>query len=109
MRPWISKKITEFLGEEETTLVDYIVSSTQDHVKASQMLELLQTILDDEAEMFVLKMWRMLIFEIKKVETGLALRSIFITKHWNFLATFYFLFLFCSLMGQKIDPKINHP
>ncbi|XP_031263131.1 RNA-binding protein 25 isoform X1 [Pistacia vera] len=75
MRPWISKKITEFLGEEETTLVDYIVSSTQEHVKASQMLELLQTILDDEAEMFVLKMWRMLIFEIKKVETGLALRA----------------------------------
>ncbi|XP_044488240.1 RNA-binding protein 25-like isoform X2 [Mangifera indica] len=75
MRPWISKKITEFLGEEETTLVDYIVSSTQEHVKASQMLELLQTILDDEAEMFVLKMWRMLIFEIKKVETGLAVRS----------------------------------
>ncbi|CAK7326957.1 unnamed protein product [Dovyalis caffra] len=75
MRPWISKKITEFLGEEETTLVDYIVSSTQDHVKASQMLEMLQAILDDEAEMFVLKMWRMLIFEIKKVETGLSLRS----------------------------------
>ncbi|XP_049933123.1 RNA-binding motif protein 25 isoform X2 [Nymphaea colorata] len=75
MRPWISKKITEFLGEEETTLVDYIVTSTKDHVKASQMLELLQAILDDEAEMFVLKMWRMLIFEIKKVETGLSLKS----------------------------------
>nr|XP_034923052.1 RNA-binding protein 25-like isoform X1 [Populus alba] len=75
MRPWISKKITEFLGEVETTLVDYIVSSTQDHVKASQMLEMLQAILDDEAEIFVLKMWRMLIFEIKKVETGLSLRS----------------------------------
>lgn len=75
MRPWISKKITEFLGEEEPTLVDYIVSSTQEHVKATQMLELLQSILDDEAEMFVLKMWRMLIFEIKKVETGLAIRT----------------------------------
>ncbi|OMO52786.1 hypothetical protein COLO4_36971 [Corchorus olitorius] len=75
MRPWISKKITEFLGEEEKTLVDYIVSSTQEHVKASQMLELLQSILDEEAEMFVLKMWRMLIFEIKKVETGLAIRA----------------------------------
>ncbi|XP_010247929.1 PREDICTED: RNA-binding protein 25 isoform X4 [Nelumbo nucifera] len=74
MRPWISKKITEFLGEEEDTLVDYIVSSTKDHVQASQMLELLQSILDDEAEMFVLKMWRMLIFEIKKVETGLSLK-----------------------------------
>ncbi|XP_068468111.1 RNA-binding motif protein 25 isoform X2 [Phaseolus vulgaris] len=75
MRPWISKKIKEFLGEEETTLIDYIVSSTQEHVKASQMLERLQIILDEEAEMFVLKMWRMLIFEIKKVETGLGLRS----------------------------------
>ncbi|KAL0421355.1 UNVERIFIED_CONTAM: RNA-binding protein 25 [Sesamum latifolium] len=74
MRPWISKKITDFLGEEEDTLVDYIVSSTQEHVDAGEMLERLQTILDDEAEMFVLKMWRMLIFEIKKVETGLAPR-----------------------------------
>ncbi|XP_042064047.1 RNA-binding protein 25-like isoform X2 [Salvia splendens] len=72
MRPWVSKKITDFLGEEEVTLVDYIVSSTQEHVEAGEMLERLQTILDDEAEMFVLKMWRMLIFEIKKVETGLT-------------------------------------
>ncbi|XP_019171232.1 PREDICTED: RNA-binding protein 25 isoform X2 [Ipomoea nil] len=75
MRPWIAKKITEFLGEEEPTLVDYIVSSTQEHVKAAEMLERLQAILDEEAEMFVLKMWRMLIFEVKKVETGLASRS----------------------------------
>ncbi|KAL7091656.1 hypothetical protein ACP275_12G118800 [Erythranthe tilingii] len=71
MRPWVSKKITDFLGEEEVTLVDYIVSSTQEHVDAGEMLERLQSILDDEAEMFVLKMWRMLIFEIKKVENGI--------------------------------------
>ena len=63
------------MGEEETTLVDYIVSSTQEHVTANEMLERLQSILDDEAEMFVLKMWRMLIFEVKKVETGLAGRA----------------------------------
>ncbi|KAG9140484.1 hypothetical protein Leryth_016208 [Lithospermum erythrorhizon] len=75
MKPWISKKITEFLGEEEPTLVDYIVSTTHEHVKATTMLENLQSILDEEAEMFVLKMWRMLIFEIKKVETGLAFKS----------------------------------
>ncbi|KAF9623036.1 hypothetical protein IFM89_036017 [Coptis chinensis] len=74
MRPWISKKITEFLDEEEVTLVEYIVSKTKEHVRASEMLEQLQVIMDDEAEMFVLKMWRMLIFEIKKVETGLPLK-----------------------------------
>lgn len=75
MRPWISKKIIEFLGEEESTLVEYIVSCTKDHVQAEKMLELLQSILDVEAEMFVLKMWRMLIFEIKKVESGLSGRA----------------------------------
>ncbi|EOA33517.1 hypothetical protein CARUB_v10019840mg [Capsella rubella] len=75
MRPWISKKIMEFLGEEEATLVDFIVSNTQQHVKASHMLELLQSILDEEAEMFVLKMWRMLIFEIKRVEAGVPVKS----------------------------------
>lgn len=75
MRPWISKKIIEFLGEEESTLVDYIVSCTKDHVQAEKMLDLLQSILDVEAEMFVLKMWRMLIFEIKKVESGLSGRA----------------------------------
>lgn len=74
MRPWISKKITEFLGEEETTLVEFIVDRFKEHVKAEKMLDVLQQILDEEAEMFVLKMWRMLIFEIKRVETGLASR-----------------------------------
>uniref|UniRef100_A0A1J3HM99 RNA-binding protein 25 n=1 Tax=Noccaea caerulescens TaxID=107243 RepID=A0A1J3HM99_NOCCA len=75
LRPWISKKIMEFLGEEEATLVDFIVSNTQQHVKASQMLELLQSILDEEAEMFVLKMWRMLIFEIKRAEAEASVKS----------------------------------
>ncbi|XP_074274416.1 RNA-binding motif protein 25 isoform X2 [Silene latifolia] len=74
MRPWISKKITEFLGEEETTLVEFIVDKLREHVKAEKMLDLLQQILDEEAEMFVLKMWRMLIFEVKRVETGLVAR-----------------------------------
>lgn len=54
MRPRTSKKTIEFLGEEEEPLVEYIVSSTKDHVQASKMLELLQSILDDEAEMFII-------------------------------------------------------
>lgn len=72
MKPWIQKKILEFLGEEEDTLVEYIVSNTRKHTGAAEMLELLTTILDDEAEMFVMKLWRMLIFEVKKIETGLS-------------------------------------
>lgn len=75
MKPWIQKKITEFLGEEENTLVEFIVTNTRKHASATSMLDLLTKILDDEAEMFVMKMWRMLIFEIKKVEVGLSPKS----------------------------------
>lgn len=39
------------------------------------MLGFLEFILDDEVEMFVLKMWRMLIFEICCVEMGLVFRG----------------------------------
>jgi RNA-binding protein 25 len=59
-----SQEKSGFLGEE-MTLVDFIVSNTCKHVPAASMLELLESILDDEAEMFVLKMWRMLIFKIR--------------------------------------------
>eukprot|EP00250_Pteridium_aquilinum_P008813 c18228_g1_i1 orf=300-2774(-) len=75
MKPWIQKKILEFLGEEEDTLVEYIVSNTRKHTGAAEMLELLTTILDDEAEMFVMKLWRMLIFEVKKIEAGLSSKA----------------------------------
>ena len=72
MRPWISKKAAEVFGEELAEFVDYVVTSIKEHVKAPRMLELLESLLDDDAEKFVLSMWRKLIFEIKKVEEGLA-------------------------------------
>jgi hypothetical protein len=34
------------------------------------MLELLESLLDEDLEKFVLLMWRKLVFEIKKVEEG---------------------------------------
>ncbi|MCP9264697.1 DNA primase large subunit [Dirofilaria immitis] len=43
VKPWVSKKITDYIGEEEASLVDFV--------------------LDDEAEVFVVKMWRLLIYE----------------------------------------------
>ena len=74
MRPWVTKKIGEFWGEPEPNLVDFIVNSTQKHVGGAELLTQLEPILDDEAEMFVLKMWRMLIFEIRRVEAGLGVK-----------------------------------
>ncbi|KAM0885973.1 hypothetical protein ACQ4PT_029981 [Festuca glaucescens] len=72
MRPWISKKATEVFDEELAEFVDYVVACIKEHVNAPRMLELLESLLDDDAEKFVVLTWRKLIFEIKKVEEGLA-------------------------------------
>jgi RNA-binding protein 25 len=72
MRPWISRKATEVFGEELAEFVDYVVASTKEHVTAPRMLELLESLLDDDAERLVLLMWRKLIFEIKRAEEGTA-------------------------------------
>jgi len=58
------KKIVEFLGEEEPTLIEYICKKLTDHNTPQDILEQLQLVLDEEANIFVIKMWRMLIFNM---------------------------------------------
>lgn len=42
IRPWINKKIIEYIGEEEATLVDFVCSKVMAHSSP-------QSILDDVA------------------------------------------------------------
>jgi len=72
IRPWINKKITEYIGEEEKALLDFICTKLQSRVSAQRILEDIAMVLDDEAEVFVVKMWRLLIYEIEAKKLGLA-------------------------------------
>jgi len=64
MRSWICKRIIEYLGEEEKTLIDFIINKLSTRIAPDDLLHQLVLVLDEEAESFVIKMWRMLIFEI---------------------------------------------
>eukprot|EP01098_Paradermamoeba_levis_P008480 TRINITY_DN3516_c0_g1_i4.p1 TRINITY_DN3516_c0_g1~~TRINITY_DN3516_c0_g1_i4.p1 ORF type:complete len:327 (+),score=162.42 TRINITY_DN3516_c0_g1_i4:155-1135(+) len=68
MRPWVTKKIIEYLGEEEKTLIDFILSKIVAHTAAPSLLEQLSLVLDEEAEVFVVKLWRFLIFEMIRAQ-----------------------------------------
>lgn len=67
MRPWIVKKIIEYLGEEEESLTSFMVSKLQAHCQPGDLLEELSMVLDDDSEQFVLKLWRMLIYHSLRV------------------------------------------
>lgn len=71
IRPWISKKIRDYIGEEETTFLDFICQKLLAKAEAQSLLDDVAMVLDDEAQVFVVKLWRLLIYEIEAKKLGL--------------------------------------
>ena len=79
IRPWINKKIIEYIGEPEPTLVDFICSkvmagsSPQGILDDVQMVSLLKVSFDGTAMFMRLLNWRKLIlifrFLMKKLKS----------------------------------------
>ncbi|KRZ14793.1 RNA-binding protein 25, partial [Trichinella pseudospiralis] len=65
IKPWISKKIIEYIGEEEASLVDFISEKVLDRSTPQGLLDDISMVLDEEAGVFVAKLWRLLIYEIE--------------------------------------------
>uniref|UniRef100_A0A4W5R336 RNA binding motif protein 25 n=1 Tax=Hucho hucho TaxID=62062 RepID=A0A4W5R336_9TELE len=72
IRPWINKKIIEYIGEEEATLVDFVCSKVMSHGTPQGILDDVAMVLDEEAEVFIVKMWRLLIYETEAKKIGLG-------------------------------------
>lgn len=64
LRPWVRKKVTEYLGAEEQGMIEFIMRKVSGHTPPATILAELEGFIDEEAENFTLKMWRMLIFEV---------------------------------------------
>jgi RNA-binding protein 25 len=71
IKPWVTKKIVEYIGEEEPTLTDFICTSIMSKKSAETILSDIRVVLDDEAEVFVVKMWRLIVYEIEAKRNGL--------------------------------------
>merc|ERR1719421_1479852 len=64
LRPWVRKKVVEYLGAEEEAMIEFIIRKVESKAKPQDIFNELVGFLDDEAEGFVVKMWRMVIFEV---------------------------------------------
>lgn len=64
LRPWVSKKLCEYVGEEDATdLVDFVTAQLKARGSPAEITEQLAIVLDDDAKTFCAKLWRMLAFE----------------------------------------------
>lgn len=71
LRPFVEKKVVEFLGVQEQFLVDVVEEHLRKHQKPAELVETLGEALDEDAEDLVKKLWRMVIFFTESEKRGL--------------------------------------
>ncbi|ORY64812.1 uncharacterized protein BCR38DRAFT_390594 [Pseudomassariella vexata] len=70
LRPFVEKKLVEYLGVQEQLLIEVVEEHLRKHAKPSELVEELAEALDDEAEALVKKLWRMVIFFTESEKRG---------------------------------------
>ncbi|POW09714.1 hypothetical protein PSHT_09009 [Puccinia striiformis] len=75
LKGFANKKIIDYLGIEEEELVVAIIDHIRAKKNAQGLVDELEPVLAEEAEEFVVKFWRMLVFEIRVNEAGLSSSS----------------------------------
>ena len=70
-RPWIGKKIKDYMGVEELSVVQLIIKLLNARPEPNALKDKLKEFLDEKAEEFVVKLWQTLIFENMKIDEGL--------------------------------------
>ncbi|KAB5513089.1 hypothetical protein GE09DRAFT_1295325 [Coniochaeta sp. 2T2.1] len=72
LRPFVEKKVMEYLGVQEQLLVDLVEEHLRKHQNPAELVETLaQAALDEDAEDLVKKLWRMVIFFTESEKRGL--------------------------------------
>ncbi|KAF9949379.1 hypothetical protein BGZ65_007368 [Modicella reniformis] len=63
IQPFASKKVVELLGEEDEELTSFVMEHVRQKKPPQELADDLRKALDDDADILVMKIWRMLIFE----------------------------------------------
>ncbi|KAJ5938645.1 hypothetical protein N7466_001779 [Penicillium verhagenii] len=72
IKPFVEKKIVEYLGVQEQMLVDVVEGHIRQKGSPQELVDQLAEALDEEAEVLVRKLWRMLIFFSESEKRGLS-------------------------------------
>lgn len=72
VRPWVAKKIKEYLGVEEQAMIKLVVNQlSSGKCSPDSLLAKVGNILDEVADQFVFKLWQVLLFEHLKIKEGI--------------------------------------
>ncbi|WWC68325.1 uncharacterized protein I206_102250 [Kwoniella pini CBS 10737] len=72
IKPFIEGKINELLGELDADLVEFVIEQVKEKKGSDDLVDGLEPILAEEAESFVVQLWKLLIFESEAFKIGLS-------------------------------------
>lgn len=64
LRPWLERKVDFYMGGPQSDLVEYVLRRVNASTAPDSLVSDLSRYLDDNAELLVERMWRMLVFEL---------------------------------------------
>eukprot|EP00347_Sterkiella_histriomuscorum_P022680 403337558 len=70
-RPWIGKKVKEYMGVEDQSIVSLIIKILNQKLDHQQLQAKMKDIFDKKTEEFVMKLWQTFTFENMKIDEGL--------------------------------------
>ena len=65
-------RVQQYLGVQEQDLIDFVLEHIRKRGTAADLVKELQDALDDEAQILVKKIWRMMIFFSESEKRGLT-------------------------------------
>lgn len=72
LTPFVAKKVIEYIGSEEKDLVEHTIKAVARRSGAQAVLNELQGALAEDAEIFVIKLWRMVVYETEARAQGIS-------------------------------------
>ncbi|WRT65978.1 uncharacterized protein IL334_002929 [Kwoniella shivajii] len=78
IKPFVETKITAFLGELDQDLVEFVLEHLRDKKGSDDLVDGLEPILAEDAEAFVVQLWKQLLFESEAFKLGLSTGSMMV-------------------------------
>ena len=72
IRPWLEEMSNEYMGGVEEKFIALVEKKLLSRTHPDKIIKILRPLLDDDAEEFVVRLWKKLVLEYLKVEEGLS-------------------------------------
>uniref|UniRef100_A0A0N4ZTH2 RRM domain-containing protein n=1 Tax=Parastrongyloides trichosuri TaxID=131310 RepID=A0A0N4ZTH2_PARTI len=72
IKPYVDTKVQEYLGDKEETFVEFILEKVAKQIEPENLLNDIKLVLEEDAEVFTIKLWRLIIYEAEANKIGIV-------------------------------------